>query len=144
MDAPQTGPPAFDPIDPAPVKMRETLPVVVVHHSKLRSRRDNLLLYHNALTAGDPVTIAKARKDREAEDLADQQDEGLHADDAWVTARDTAFRVASEEAWVGMSESDIARERPLSLAPLPPAAKVDKRMLFPRPSDAELEAMRNL
>jgi hypothetical protein len=116
----------------------------MVAPSRLRTRGDKLLLYYQALTAGDPATVAKARKEREMADMAasDDGDDPLVADDAWKARREAEFQVASDMVWDNMSDSDLARES-LAARTLPPAPqkRPDKRALFPQPGVNEQVAL---
>ena len=94
---------------------------------------------------------AKAKKDREMEDMADvaavaangDDDSVLVGDDLWLAQRETAFQTASDAAWAAMSDSDIARES-MAARVLPPAPRnrPDKRSLFPQPGASEQKVLR--
>ena len=56
-----------------------------------------------------------------------------------------AYDAASAKVWAGMSESDIAREGYKGrLPPAPPVSKKGKgkQKLFPKPSEADMQALR--
>jgi hypothetical protein len=138
MDA--SGPPPFV---PQPVVHHVPL---VVSASKLRTLKDNVQVYYDALTAGDPEVVAARRKEMlEDEGSSSDGDGALIIDPDWLRKREEAYDAASARVWAGMSESDIAREG--YKGRLPPAPRVSnkgkgKQKLFPKPSEADLQALR--